>query len=149
MKVTRDKLLEMIKNNEDISDVDTSGITNMSYLFQDSEFNQDISNWNVSKVKNMERMFYGSEFNQDISKWNVSEIKDMEGMFSNSKFNPQIENCGNLKRTVYKKEFKNDTLYFAGCFVGNFEKITKAIYEKYEGIGLVKYLDKINKLKEK
>ncbi|MFD2531815.1 BspA family leucine-rich repeat surface protein [Gracilimonas halophila] len=60
----------------------TSGITDMSALFKDSNFNQDISSWDVSSVTNMAEMFSGnSEFNQDIGSWDVSSVTDMRSMF--------------------------------------------------------------------
>ena len=91
--------------------IDTSKITNMSYLFDDFLMNQfcgDVSEWDVSNVRmfvnmfnlcekfncdlskwdvhNAEKMNYMfgrcREFNSDISKWNVSKVLDMSGMFS-------------------------------------------------------------------
>ena len=41
-------------------------------------FNEDISNWDTSNVTNMEWMFYyQANFNQDIWNWNVSNVTDM------------------------------------------------------------------------
>ncbi len=78
----------------DLSKLDTSEITDMSQLFQWSEFNDihstngiglhngDISNWNVSKVTDMYRMFaVAYNFNQALNDWNVSNVTDMRGMF--------------------------------------------------------------------
>ncbi|EJF7467959.1 BspA family leucine-rich repeat surface protein [Campylobacter coli] len=92
-----------------LGDIDTSKITDMSYLFANSDrtdfsgiekwdvskvesmscmfsrcysFNQDISGWDVSRVEDMCAMFkYCTSFNQDISKWDVSNVKNMAGMF--------------------------------------------------------------------
>jgi surface protein len=68
----------------------TSGITDMSYLFDGkSNFDQDISSWDVSQVVNMEKMFNNAHtFNQDISNWDVSSVTNMYAMF----FNAQIFN---------------------------------------------------------
>ena len=78
------KLIKERGNNADLNDIDTSEITNMSYLFYDSKFNGDISKWDVSNVNNMRYMFMYSKFNGDISKWDVSNVKDMKYMFVNS-----------------------------------------------------------------
>ena len=42
-----------------ISSWDTSGVTDMSTLFEEEEeFNDDIGNWDVSNVTDMSGMFY-------------------------------------------------------------------------------------------
>ena len=84
LKELVDKLIKERGNDADLTDIDTSEITDMSVLFFNSNFNGDISNWDVSNVKNMRLMFSGSKFNGDISKWNVSNVKDMSFMFNNT-----------------------------------------------------------------
>ena len=71
------KLIKERGNDADLNDIDTSKITDMSYMFYDSKFNGDISNWDASKVKDMHSMFYNSKFNGDISNWDVSKVKNM------------------------------------------------------------------------
>jgi len=83
------------KFNQDISHWDVSHVTNMSLMFRDAKiFNQDISKWDVSHVTNMSFMFSGATiFNQDISKWDISHVIDMNDMFAHTnKFNQDISN---------------------------------------------------------
>lgn len=79
--------------NQDISEWDTSNITDMYYAFSGaSSFNQNISAWNVSKVTDMYCLFEDAiSFNQDISGWDVSAVTDMAYMFAGtSTFNQDI-----------------------------------------------------------
>jgi surface protein len=84
--------------NGDISEWDTSNVINMEYMFSYTIFDGDISEWDVSNVVDMEGMFYISEFNGDISKWDVSNVENMQYMFAKSVF------CGDLS----KWKLKND-----------------------------------------
>ncbi len=98
-KVNREKLVMLIATGKDVSQLDVSGITDMSYLMDSvasylgyekgyecdvvKDFNQDISSWDVSNVTNMSQMFkFAYSFNQDINRWDVSNVKDMSGMFN-------------------------------------------------------------------
>ena len=91
-------LRTMVANEEDVTKVVTTFVTNMERLFfidlgTYSAFNQDISSWDVSNVTNMYRMFAFSSFNQPIGDWNVSNVTEMEQMFYNcSEFNQDISN---------------------------------------------------------
>ena len=73
--------IERLGKNADLNHIDVSQVTDMSYLFEESEFNGDISKWDVSNVTNMECMFCESYFNGDISNWDVSNVTNMRGMF--------------------------------------------------------------------
>ena len=78
--------------NGDISNWDTSNVTDMTGMFDNSSFNSDISNWDVSKVQNMKMMFNESSFNKPIGDWDVNNVIDMKGIFYKSKFNQDISN---------------------------------------------------------
>jgi hypothetical protein len=65
----------------DLSQWDTSSVTNMSGMFYASFFAGDISTWDVTSVTNMSQMFAGAAFNGDLSSWNVSAVGSMVGMF--------------------------------------------------------------------
>ena len=100
--ISLEELIAKIANNEDVTDVNTQNITDMSNLFKDNAtFNQDISGWNVTAVTNMEGMFYNaSTFNQDIASWDTSNVADMHKMFdSASKFNQDISSWDTLNVT--------------------------------------------------
>ena len=66
-----------------ISSWDTSGVIDMSSLFEGAEeFNDDIGNWDVSNVTDMNCLFFSAKsFNRYIGEWNVSNVTDMSDMF--------------------------------------------------------------------
>lgn len=72
--------------------IDTSNVTNMSYLFANCDFNGNISEWDTSNVTTMASMFYNDhKFNCNISKWNVSNVRSMYNMFYRAyEFNQDI-----------------------------------------------------------
>ena len=73
---------------------DTSNVTNMSEMFQNSTDSfHGLSNWDVSKVSDMSNMFRGSAFNDFIHNWDTSNVINMSGMFyDNIDFNKPIGN---------------------------------------------------------
>ena len=89
--------------NQDISNWNTSSVTDMSWLFAGAlDFNEPLNNWDTSKVTTMAHMFdslrakplpapdnsrffnadKSHRFNQDISNWNTSKVTDMSYMFA-------------------------------------------------------------------
>ena len=69
-------------NIYDLNFIDTSEITDMSWLFGYIGCNFDISNWDVSNVKDMTGMFYCCyDFNCDLSNWDVSNVTNMHALF--------------------------------------------------------------------
>ncbi|CUU39219.1 BspA family leucine-rich repeat surface protein [Helicobacter typhlonius] len=114
-----------------LSAIDTSAITDMSFLFANYEgcdffltllkdskavencessikYRKDfegIEQWDTSKVIDMKYMFYGSErFNHSIQSWNVSKVENMRSMFQGAKnFNQPLNawHTASLKEMVY------------------------------------------------
>lgn len=112
--------IEANGTNCDLNFIDTSKITDMSFLFDGSKFNGDISKWNVSNVTNMGNMFYDSEFNGNISKWNVSKVEYMNEMFAYSKFNGNISKWNvakvtNMEEMFEKSEFDDIRILSKWC----------------------------------
>ena len=84
---TKEQLKQLIiyafkHNIYDLNFIDTSEITDMSWLFEYISCNFDISKWDVSNVICMEYMFTGCEkFNCDLSDWDISNITRWKNMF--------------------------------------------------------------------
>ena len=82
---TYDELVELLRDEDiKLDTIDTSKITDMDSLFEDSERKDfsGIETWDVSNVTNMESMFWGAKsFNQPLESWDVSSVTDMGGMF--------------------------------------------------------------------
>ena len=70
IKIIRDTI-EKEGLNCNLNFINTSKITDMSRLFEASNFDGDISEWDVHNVENMSSMFIGSKFNRDISNWHA------------------------------------------------------------------------------
>ena len=103
--ITREALIEKIRNAEDITNVNTCKITDMSdlfyipfghyYDFPELELEEglftilnailasDISGWNTGSVTNMSGMFYNLKDipAMSLNDWDVSNVTDMSEMF--------------------------------------------------------------------
>ena len=124
-----DLLKSMVSNNENLENVVTTKVTDMSRLFESKNaFNGNISSWDTSNVTLMPSMFLGaSVFNQDISKWDTSKVVTMKRMFMNAeKFNQDIGNwytpaLAILTETFFNaKEFNQDIGNWIVSGVGTF-----------------------------
>ena len=89
------KRLAFTNNGIKLGDIDTSLITDMSDLFNESKRKDfdGIEEWDTSNVENMSYMFaymhynvlgqYSmTEFNSNLNNWNVSKVKNMIYMFA-------------------------------------------------------------------
>ncbi len=70
----------------DLSSFDTSNVTNMSHMFSECQTltSVDLSNFDTSKVTDMSYMFYGCKTltTLDLSNFDTSKVTDMSYMFS-------------------------------------------------------------------
>ena len=71
-------------NIYDLNFIDTSKITNMSWLFENVKHNFDVSNWDVSNVTYMNGIFNSCfKFKgKGLENWNVSNVTSMYSMFT-------------------------------------------------------------------
>ena len=96
IKELRKLIVEQLKEqgpDADLNFIDTSKITDMSWLFSDLKIrNIKIDKWDTSNVTKMVSMFEDCEdFNADLSAWDVSKVENMTNMFSNChKFNSDL-----------------------------------------------------------
>ena len=135
-----DKTIEKEGPDCDLNFIDTSRITDMSYLFTESNFNGDISCRHVPIVEDMGSMFKDSNFNGDISGWDVSNVKSMNGMFYDSQFNGDISGwdvfkVDDMRYMFARSEFTGDiskwnisnmTNVSSMFYGGKFEKLDKS-----------------------
>ncbi len=113
----------------DLSKLDVSEIKDMCNIFSYSNFNGDISNWNTSNVTNMDYMFYeATNFNGNIGNWNTSKVTSMEYMFCRASNFNQILNFDTNNVTNMKKMFSyaikfNQPLDFNTSNIKNMESM--------------------------
>ncbi len=95
LKAEIQKAIRTHGNYINLNYIDTSEITDMSWLFIDSTtFSGDITEWDTSSVTNMSGMFSGATvFNWNLNNWNVSKVTNMSEMFANAtRFNRPLNN---------------------------------------------------------
>ena len=115
-------LREMVANEEDLTALATTKVTDMGDLRDyelnynvTTDFNQPIGNWDTSNVTNMLRLFMNyTSFNQDISFWDVSNVTNMGNLFTYcAEFNQPIgnwdtSNVTNMAATFAETSFNQD-----------------------------------------
>jgi surface protein len=79
--ITREELRDKILNNEDISGIDYSNITDMSYMFNNCISLVGIPLLDTSKVTDMSDMFFGCSELKEVPKFDTSKVIIMVGMF--------------------------------------------------------------------
>ena len=118
-----DNIQELLeKGKTDLNCIDTSKITDMSYLFKNVRgINFDVSNWNVSNGKYLNSMFFECKKfkGNGIENWSVGKVKDMSSMFYNcTNFNCDlsnwdISNVKNMSFAFYNcKSLKNTPSWY-------------------------------------
>ncbi len=128
--LSEDSLRTRVASNQDVTNVCTSLVTNMSSLFLDkTEFNQDIGNWDVSSVTNMNAMFLdASAFNQDIGNWDVSSVTNMNLMFSGAVlFNQDISSWNVSSVTTMRSMFQRAEKFNTSIAAWEPVKVTTAV----------------------
>ncbi len=112
--LSRDILINAVKQEGYVSNIDVSHITDMSFVFRGATaFNQPIKTWNVSQVTHMHGMFFDAKsFNQPIGNWNTANVKNMSEMFLHAEtFNQPLEQWNVAKVTDMSSMF-----YHASAF---------------------------------
>lgn len=93
----------------DVSSLDVSGATDLSYAFQwcSSLEELDLTEWDVSKVTSLNDMFYGCDSlqNLDLSGWDTQNVTDMSHMFADCRSLVSIDvsffNTTRVERMMY------------------------------------------------
>jgi len=105
--------------NQPIGSWDTSRVTDMTETFRAAyKFNQNISGWDTSQVTRMHRTFdMAYVFNQDIGSWDTSLVTDMTYMFYKAyAFNYNISSWTGTAATATQNEMFRDAEAFQAKF---------------------------------
>ena len=110
----------------DLSDFDTSQVTNMSYMFFNTSSLTllDLSNFDTSQVMNMDSMFRGMTnlTTIDLSNFDTSKVEDMSSMFSDMR-NLTTLNLSNFNtsRVAYMNRMFSDMHNLINLNISNFD----------------------------
>ena len=104
------------KFNQDIGMWDTSGLTDMAFMFFDcSSFNQPLDNWDVSNVTSMSFMFAQCSALTSVGlNWDVSKVTSMDSMF----YHDVSLNCDFTNWNVSSVTDMNEMFYKCSLFDG-------------------------------
>ena len=134
----------------DISNWDTSQVTDMSYLFEKCislEYLPDISEWDISNVTDIKCMFkkcYNLKSLPDIGKWNTTNVTNMNYLFyfcNSLKTLPYIGNwnTGNVINMLYMFSQCSSLLYLPDLSKWNISHVTN-LSNLFEGCSELSFL---------
>lgn len=123
-----------LSNPSNIGTWDVSAVENMSHIFDHTSFNGDISKWVVSNVTDMSYMFHNSQlFNQNIGGWIVDNVTDMSNMFNSARaFNQDISNWNVSNVTDMKRMFADAIVFNQNIGGWNVSQVTN-MYGMFNG----------------
>lgn len=115
-----------LKNINGTKDWDTSRVTDMSSLFEDSGISSinPISNWDVSNVENMQLMFRNTKNLRTVhgldEKWNTSNVTDMTSMFEGG----AIESADGIRNFKTRNVHHMSNMFYQAKNLSNVKGIT-------------------------
>lgn len=115
-----------LKNINGTKDWDTSRVTDMSSLFEDSGIISinPISNWDVSNVENMQLMFRNTKNLRTVhgldEKWNTNNVTDMTSMFEGS----AIESADGIRNFKTRNVHHMNNMFYQAKNLSNVKGIT-------------------------
>ena len=109
-KVTKEQLKDTILNGEDISKVDYSEITDISFMFNGCKNLKEIPHLDTSKVTDMSSMFYGCTNLKEIPHLDTSNVTDIYEMFSGC-INLEYLKCPEDFNSRYFSKEQNPLIY--------------------------------------
>lgn len=115
-----------LKNINGTKDWDTSRVTDMSSLFEDSGIISinPISNWDVSNVENMQLMFRNTKNLRTVhgldEKWNTNNVTDMTSMFEGS----AIESADGIRNFKTRNVHHMNNMFYQAKNLSNVRGIT-------------------------